>query len=74
MTLVDDNLAEALRSLDPRSRRIVEMRVAGSGLEEIAMKLRLPPRQVRMTLARALRRIRGRLKARARRELDKKRV
>lgn len=44
MALTDDNLLEALRSLLPREREVVEMRIAVLSLDdEIAARLKLSP-------------------------------
>lgn len=69
MTVIDRNLIEALRLLAPREREVVELRVRdGQSVEQIAAKLALPARQVRIVLARALRQVRRRLKRAARRK------
>jgi RNA polymerase sigma factor (sigma-70 family) len=74
MNLTDDNLTDALRSLLPREREVVEMRVTGLSLDEIAARLTLSPSACRLILARALRQVRRRLKRRARREKANNRI
>jgi DNA-directed RNA polymerase specialized sigma24 family protein len=66
MTLIDDNLREALRSLLPGEREAVRLSISGLTTEEIGRRLRLGPEQVQALISRALHSVRRKLKRRAR--------
>jgi RNA polymerase sigma factor (sigma-70 family) len=61
-----DTLEEAFRGLEPVDRRMVELRLQGSGLDEIAADVRRSERTVR----RVLERVKGRLRQQYPESLD----